>query len=111
MSLDLTLSPPKCETCGHDPEGISFNITYNLSPMWYHLYPDDTAMLSIEGQTGLESSVIITLAISAFIRKRKDLIPLNPPNGYGSYDGFLKALSAMRNACEEHPDWIWSADR
>ena len=110
MSLDLSLSPPKCETCGHEPEGFDFNITYNLSKMWYALYPDNDRMLPIENLNGHESLEIINGALFGFTHEEETLIKLNPPNGWGSYDVLLKTLRDMRNACEDHPDWIWSAD-
>jgi hypothetical protein len=111
MSLDLILQPPKCETCGHEPEGLSFNITYNLSPMWYALYPDDSCMLKIEELNGIKSLKKINKYIGKFKVNKEMLTNLNPPNGWGSYDHFVKTLRAMRDACEEHPDWIWSANR
>ncbi len=111
MSLDLYLKPPKCETCNHEPEGLSFNITYNLSPMWRAIHPNHEKMLGIEDRAGGEVEHWIDESIKLFIKNKEMLTNLNPPNGWGSYDHFLKTLRAMRNACEDHPDWIWSAWR
>ena len=40
MSLDIWIESIKCNKCGHSPEYTNFNCTYNLSPMWYNIFPD-----------------------------------------------------------------------
>lgn len=111
MSLDLYLEPQKCETCGHSEEGLNFNVTYNLSPMWYHLYPSSKDMLPIDGLSAKKSEILIDHYIVALINNKDVLRKLNPTNGWGTLDGFIETLRKMRNACEDHPEWIWSSCR
>ena len=37
------------------------------------------------------------------VENRKKLIPFNPANGWGSYDGFVSWLIKYKEACEDNP--------
>lgn len=111
MSLDLTLSTPKCNFCGNYEVKFEGNYTYNIAPMWYEMFPDDDGILPIEGMTGLKSQPIIKKAINEMIRKKKFMVTLEPKNGWGSYIGFLDFLNQIYRASLDYPDSIWSADR
>lgn len=79
--------------------------------MWYYLHPDDNKMLPIETLIGKESVPIINKALNEFIKNKKDLIKFNPPNCWGTYEGFVEEFRKMRNACEDYPDYVWGAFR
>lgn len=111
MSLHLDIRPQKCPTCSHQEEGISFNITYNLSKMWYYVWPEDNYMLLIEGLTGEIVKPLLELTIPKFNEHQTHLKTLEPSNGWGSWEYFLRILKEMRDACEKYPDWIWECDR
>lgn len=111
MSLDLSLRPQKCPTCSHQEEGMHFNITYNLSSMWYYIWPQNEDMLPIDGLTGKMVRPLLELTIPKFIEHKVHLRTLEPKNGWGSLDYFVRVLREMRDACEEHPDWIWECER
>lgn len=111
MSLDLFMTHPPCPTCNHEPERLEFNSTYNVSPMWYAVYPDAENMVDIDGMTGREALPKITHAIVYISTHRKELEPMNPKNGWGSYSGFLEFLFKINDACEQNPDLVWSSWR
>lgn len=111
MSLDLFLTHPPCPTCKHEPERIEFNYTYNVSPMWYAIYPDAKNMVDIDDLTGENAMPIIAHAIVYMVQHKRELEDLNPKNGWGSYAGFLEFLFKINTACEEHPDLVWSSWR
>ncbi len=112
MSLDLWLQHPKCTTCNHVEEPVvSLNSTYNCSCMWYLLFPDAENFVEIEGLTGKDAARILKVAISRAIESRKDLEKLNPVNGWGSYETFLKFLRDILAASQDYPNLVWSADR
>lgn len=46
---------------------------------------------------------VLVEGISYMIAHRKELLKLNPENGWGSYDAFLKWLISYKEACEDHP--------
>ncbi len=111
MSLDLELRPKECETCGHEPEGQSFNITYNCAKMWHAIYPDDDHMVPIDGMTGDEAFPIIKHAIEVMNKNPKKFRDLNPSNGWGSSVGFRKFLTELAMACVNEPEAVWVSCR
>jgi len=82
--------------------GNAFNLTYNLTPM-----------LRIAGMDpwrdfiGLPASVAgqrwakVLDALSADPAMYK---AMNPANGWGDYDGAVKVLTALVEACADYPD-------
>jgi len=112
MGLDLYLQHPKCPTCNHEPEyAYEGAYTYNVSPMWYAIYPDTKNMIPIEGMTGKEAEPLLHDAVYRLINSRRVLERLNPDNGFGSYEGFLKFLRDVLAASQDYPDLIWRAWR
>ena len=43
------------------------------------------------------------LCIAYMVKNRKKLLPFNPANGWGSYDGFVPWLIKYKEACEDNP--------
>jgi hypothetical protein len=111
MSLDLELYGTPCKECGHTKQCMSFNYTYNVSHMWYSVFPDDEGMVYIEGFTGKGAVSKLKKAIYEMKDKKKFMKKLEPDNGWGSYEGFLEFLNKLLQASEEFPDSIWRADR
>ena len=42
-------------------------------------------------------------ACGSMVENRKKLLPFNPANGWGSYDGFVPWLIKYKDACEDNP--------
>ena len=55
--------------------------------------------------TGIRSK-ILAQGIAYMVENRKKLLPFNPANGWGSYDGFVPWLIKYRVACEDNPGCI-----
>ncbi len=111
MGLDLYLRAPPCKTCGHQAEDFNACCTYNMSPMWYDMFPDDNHMVEIEGMTGKESLQILHSAREKMIGQKEHLQQFNPPNGFGSYGSFLHFIEKLIKAAEDNPKHIWEAWR
>jgi hypothetical protein len=111
MSLDLDLCLKRCKHCGRSSERLSFNCTYNCSDMWFKIYPADEKMVPIEGMSGKESYYILKHAVDRLLANPEVFAALNPPNGWGSYQGFFEFISEMLMAAHKHPDGIWKAHR
>ncbi len=111
MSLDLYMILPPCPTCGHESEEIYFNCTYNLAPMWYKIYPEDQDFVAIDGMTGREALPKIMTARVMLEELEEDFEKLNPSNGWGTRESFLVFLGKVMQACIDHPELIWEADR
>lgn len=111
MGLDLYLETPPCKTCGHQQEEFSASCTYNMSYMWYDMFPDDNHMVEIEGMTGKQSLKRLHDAREKMIGQKEYLQQFNPPNDWGSYGTFLHFIERLIKAAEENPKGIWRAWR
>lgn len=111
MGLSLYLEHEKCPTCGHAEERDSFDYTYNVSPMWRQIYPDDEGMVFIDGMTGKEAFEKLIHALDYMKQHKEELEALNPSNGWGSYEGFMEFIRELIHACIETPDAIWTSWR
>lgn len=111
MSLDLEILIGACKHCYRGYPMEHHNITYNVSKMWYEIFPYDDKMVPIEGMTGKEADVIITEAIHQMIDRSDEMKRLQPDNGWGSYIGFLEFLERLHAANVEYPTGIWRACR
>lgn len=112
MSLDLYLNAPPCDACGRSKEAIgSFNVTYNLSPMWHAAVPESRQLIKIDGMTGLESLELLRSGISALEEDPGKFKAMNPSNGWGSYEGLVWKVREMRDAATENPTAVWSSCR
>lgn len=111
MSLDLEISYPECTHCGRGGPSNSFNYTYNVSPMWYKMFPKANGMVDIDYMTGKQAAKRLNKAISRMQKNEESMRLLEPDNGWGSYTGFLQFLKQLLTASEKCPDGIWRADR
>ena len=111
MGLDLYLQGKICPTCGksENPE-IGWNYTYNVSPMWREVFPD-TKMINIDGMTCQESLPKLEKFRDALKADPEKFKKMNPDNGWGDYDSFLKAIEELIIYENTYPDCIWDSWR
>ena len=118
MSYDVRLLIPMgqvmcvCSRClnehSRDEEDTVFeqNITSNLAPMWrkagiylsewgYSKRPEDTAAVFIEP---------LETAVTAMRADPETYRALNPPNGWGDYEGALQFLEDLLSAAKANPE-------
>jgi hypothetical protein len=91
------------DTGGQQPATIAEagNYTYNVSKMYYHVLPD-----GLRGLDGRLCGDALPLIQDACKRLRDDpgkYKAMNPPNGWGDYDGALQFLVGIGDMCECHP--------
>lgn len=111
MGIDVYLRPAKCEICGHQEQGFSSSYTYNVSTMWFSIYPQDKQMVQIDGMSGYEAYKKLFHAYHYMKKNEEELKNLNPPNGWGSYDGFLNFISELTQESLKNPQLIWEVCR
>lgn len=118
MSLDVYLEGPEvevecvCSDCGHShmkphKEVLFFaNITHNLNKMaveagiYEALWNPDEIRINNAHQ-------LIPLLEHGLMELENDpdrFSTLNPPNGWGSYEGLIKFVKKYLSACRENPD-------
>lgn len=107
MSYDVSLytaSAPKCPTCGHEPEReehFSANHTSNTACMWYEAGCD---IASFDGRCAKDLAASLRPAIDAMEADPGKYEPMEPENGWGSYESTLRFMRKILDACDEHPN-------
>ena len=111
MSLDLFLKFNNCPHCDRADYTENLNITYNLASMWYEIFPKDKQMIDIDGALGEVAEIDLTIALDELKENPEKFIKLNPTNGWGCYEDFVKYIEKLIELCKEHPNGIWESHR
>lgn len=98
MSLGIYL---ECPTCGQ--QKLDRSPTYNLAPMWRLAEIDWDAL---EGKDGETVGPRIKAAAERMRAEPEKFKALNPPNGWGDYDGLLAVLDDIVTACARSPQLV-----
>ena len=111
MSYDVWI---EIDTGGLNPARVwgSLNYTSNVSGMWSRALEstgfkgpssDPPRLRDLDGLVAKEALGPLRAA-SAWMRDHQiDLVPLEPPNGWGSVGGATKFLEDIAVACADHP--------
>lgn len=89
------------DTGGNEP--VDFwerNYTSNVAVMWCEAGAD---LAEMNGMPAREADGILTGALIEMRRRPSIYQAMNPANGWGTYDGCIEFLTAIRDACREHP--------
>jgi hypothetical protein len=108
MSLDIYLESPPCEHCGRGDDTVwQYNVTHNLARM------ADAAGLYQVMWRPEEIGVVTAADALPHLRAGWDrltandnvdaMLALSPTNGWGTYDGLCRAVSAYIGACVDYP--------
>lgn len=76
--------------------------TYNLTPMWRRAGVFETSS-DLQGRNAGTLAPVLSAALIDALRHRGDYEALNPSNGWGDYDGFVKILTRFTQLAWEHP--------
>ena len=98
MSLDISI------TAKRDVEIYEANVTYNLADMYYRCIDKKEGYRKLDNMSCKNALPILNNAINDMIKNAEEYKKMNPPNGWGSYDGLLEQLQEMRNCCKNNLD-------
>jgi len=80
------------------------NYTSNVRPMW------DKALgfriRDLEDRSGEDIETALAIAWLHMAMNPEQYEPMNPPNGWGNYEGALKILSKLHDWAQQHPKAI-----
>ena len=83
--------------------------TYNLTPMWRKASVVAESTSELHGRSCREMQPVLINALKAAWSDPSSFRELDPPNGWGDFDGFLTILTRLARLCHEHPrgvlDW------
>lgn len=106
MSYDVYLMDPDeyCAHCGrHDCDFYEWNYTSNVAPMWRKAMPDTDGLAGLNGMVASDAAKVLRGGISHMAQHPEEYRPLDPPNGWGSYDGVLVAMGELLREMDNHP--------
>lgn len=98
---------------GDESDGI--NVTYNLAGMFAaaldlpeRLEERSTVfgLRLLDGAPGSEAGGVLRRAVERMEADPDKYRAMNPPNGWGDYEGALACLRYLHAGCVEHPDGI-----
>lgn len=97
MSLDIWL---RCDCCGMERD--SLNVTHNMTPMWHKagVYAD---LYESDGDKALEHIDSLARRLNHMLTNRDEYLPLEPANGWGSYQSAVAFLANWVNECANYP--------
>ncbi|RKN61884.1 hypothetical protein D7231_31930 [Streptomyces klenkii] len=105
MSYDISLWM-KVDTGGPEPVEIELadigNYTSNVGRMWVDALGHRLA--DLKDRTARDCIDALTRAVAAMESDPAKYEAMNPPNGWGDYDGALNYLRRLRDACLAHPN-------
>lgn len=102
MSYDIRLT---IDTGGSEPATVwdGWNYTSNIAPMWRHAGAD---LAEFHGKKAGECAPLLAAAIERMEADPETYLAMNPPNGWGSYEGLLRALRDLLAALRAHSETI-----
>lgn len=111
MGYDIHIMGKACPTCNHSGEYIDIgNQTYNISPMYSHAMQSSTgknkSLNDFNGMTCKEALVILEPTLKQLSENPEIYTLMNPPNGWGSYEGAVEYLSAIVEGCNQIPEGV-----
>lgn len=115
MSWDADLSYPAADG-GDAAYAGDWNYTHNTNRMVNEALRDAEWDLEgepwyrvLDGMTGADGAHLLDDAIRLLAVHPQSFRCMNPPNGWGNYDGILAVLRQMRAASMSHPHAHWRA--
>ncbi len=114
MSLSVYINYSNIPESDNDEEYWSANITHNLGIMARQIPVGSTSLyMAVWRPEEIfrypTTNVMLTFlvkGINYMVCHRKELLPYEPDNGWGTYDGFMKFLLDYKQACEDNPDCL-----
>jgi hypothetical protein len=123
MSFCMYLGKPACASCGRgeSTEVEIGNMTYNVNAMFSKalgredmgapaavLFGGVPALSHMDGKRAGDFVDVLRMAVIHMREHPEQYKPMEPKNGWGSYDGALEYLERLLHACADNPDLMVS---
>lgn len=80
-----------------------WNYTSNVAPMWRKAMPESDGLAGLEGMECEAAAKHLATGIARMEADPDAYRALNPPNGWGDFDGQLEQLRELLAACAKAP--------
>lgn len=101
MSFGITFKGKPCPTCGHYAESDWSGMTYNLAPMFREAGFYDALY---EGGKVSNLRPLVEAGLADMRCRPEVYRAMNPPNGWGDYEGALEFTQWLAVMCTAHQD-------
>lgn len=102
MSYDVDVHFPKCDHCGVQRDSIWIgNYTTNVTGMYAAVQAG--GLNAIKDKSCPDAAKVLECMIGGMVKRRDELVAMNPQNGWGDYDGALRFLRKILDSCNENP--------
>jgi len=81
------------------------NYTYNVAPMYYGAFGEG-GFRQLNKMNCKDATPILKKAIKNMMVNKQEYTKMNPPNGWGNYEGALEYLKKILQACKNHPNAV-----
>ena len=88
---------------GNEAEIGWWNMTSNVAPMWRDAGVDLRDLKDVKAADAVGP---LGIAAQNLVNDPARYRAMNPENGWGSYDGCLKFIETLRDACRAHPNAV-----
>ncbi len=90
---------------GEEPAEVaeSVSMTSNVACMWRHAMPDTNGVAGLDGMKGCDALPHLLNGIARMKSKPDAYLPMEPPNGWGSYAGAVRFLCSLRDMATKAP--------
>lgn len=101
MSYDLDYTYQTSEGVLTD----SFNITYNVSGMFYAVCP--RGIKHVDSMNGEDSLKILIDLYKDLVMNREEMLQHEPDNGWGSWENTVRCINKMVMLVSINPEGYW----
>ena len=101
-SIDAEMRDPVPMRSPTSADSTTFNLTYNLTPMLREA--GMPAWRELVGMRAKEAGEIWSKVHATLDADPIRFSAMNPPNGWGTYEGAVEVIGALADACERHPE-------
>jgi hypothetical protein len=101
MSFNVKLTYGECRSCGREDVAWYWDgMTYNLAPMFRKAGFYDQLQRRL---LAVELLPLVETGLADMTERAGEYMGLNPPNGWGDYDGAVSFTVALLDACRSNP--------
>lgn len=80
------------------------NYTYNCGPMFGKANNGIGLSEALDGSIAKDAEILLRRVVCEMVNNPSDYQKLNPANGWGSYEGFMKFLLDFAEECRKYPN-------
>lgn len=79
------------------------NMTSNVAGMWRLASPDTDGLAGLHGMMAEKAVQPLSQAVLRMRADPEAYVPMEPSNGWGSYQGAMDFMDRILKACRKHP--------